>query len=360
MNKKKVCVLICMVLLLTSICGLTALADGSARRNNIKSHGNINVQNGAAAIYSSDFIYLADEIDALENKYKTSTVAALNNIGTYYDSNGAIIYDSEKEGITADAAVNLSFSQITEGITNSQSVAHLAAQQATDNTGALLYYADESAKKDNNLVTVTTSDTGLPVLIQPIVTDNLTAGTAAWVNGNLIIGNGADNQAYYEQGYIDGYSKITDSVDIEYQYHKHVDGEGNVSTQDIVYSLNNPGGCYSAVGHTHHKTGTCATHVVYHPEVSHTETVRCTWSASGKVENGGMLGTCPNHPSQSYCNDVGGGYYVAGCNGTKTVKIVDSAAFNETVYDCGSPVNTWKIGCGKNTSTIESATIIFH
>ena len=31
--------------------------------------------------------------------------------------------------------------------------------------------------------------------------DNITAGKTAWVNGNLITGNGADNEAYYENGY---------------------------------------------------------------------------------------------------------------------------------------------------------------
>ncbi len=159
-------------------------------------------------------------------------------------------------------------------------------------------------------------------------------------------------------GYADGLDKII-SDNITYIYHQHLDKDGNRCDENVIYTTENPGGCYIASGHTHNKTGTCASHQVYHPEVSHTETVRCTWSASGKVENGGMLGTCPKHPSQSYCNDVGGGYYVAGCNGTSSVKIVDSAAYNETVYDCGSPVNTWKIGC-RRTANVTIDAVLFN
>lgn len=34
--------------------------------------------------------------------------------------------------------------------------------------------------------------------------ENLSAGTAAWVNGTLLLGTGGDNQSYYENGYKEG------------------------------------------------------------------------------------------------------------------------------------------------------------
>lgn len=230
MKKKKICITICTVLMLVAILGTSALAEGGARRDNIKSYGNIDVHNGAAVIYSSDFVYLADEIDTLENVYKTNTVAALNNIGTYYDSNGAVTHNQDEEGITDEAAINLSFSQIYSGVLQSQSVDHLSSRQATDGAGAPLYYADEAAKNDNNLVTTITATNDFPLLIQPITADNLTAGTAAWVNGECIIGNGADNQAFYNLGYSNGYAKNTNGVKITHTYHTHTSSCGGTCT----------------------------------------------------------------------------------------------------------------------------------
>lgn len=230
MKKKKIYVVICMTLILLGVLGTTALAEVGARRDNIKSHGNIDVQNGTAAIYSSDFIYLADEIDTLENAYKTNTVAALNTMGTYYDSNGAVTHNQDDEGITSEVAVNLTFSQIYNGVLRSQSVDHLSDQQATDGTGSLLYYADEAAKNDNNLVTTTTTANDFPLLIQPITADNLTAGTAAWVNGECIIGNGVDNRAFYNLGYSNGYAKNTNGVKITHTYHTHTSSCGGTCT----------------------------------------------------------------------------------------------------------------------------------
>lgn len=37
--------------------------------------------------------------------------------------------------------------------------------------------------------------------------DNLSAGTAAWVNGSLILGTGSDNKSYYNKGSEEGYKK---------------------------------------------------------------------------------------------------------------------------------------------------------
>lgn len=314
MKKKKIYVVICMTLILLGVLGTTALAEGGARRDNIKSHGNIDVQNGTAAIYSSDFIYLADEIDTLENAYKTNTVAALNTMGTYYDSNGAVTHNQDDEGITSEAAVNLTFSQIYNGVLRSQSVDHLSDQQATDGTGSLLYYADEAAKNDNNLVTTTTTTNDFPLLIQPITADNLTAGTAAWVDGSLIIGNGADNQAYYNIGYTDGYAQKLDNVSVAYNYHEHIG------------TSENGDGCYTKP------------HILY--------------------------GQGSTYVYANYTNDNGTTYHAYACRDCGK----QISNYRDDQYSSPPPHNNcpahpyqsgWELGCGKTTSTIESATIIF-
>lgn len=324
MKKKKILAVTGTALMLVGILGTTALAEGGARRDNIKSHGNIDVQNGAATIYSSDFTYLADEIDTLENAYKTNTVAALNVMGTYYDGNGAVTHNQDEEGITSEAAINLSFSQIYDGVLNSQSVAHLADQQATDGTGSLLYYADEAAKNDNNLVTTTTTANDFPLLIQPITADNLTAGTAAWVDGSLIIGNGADNQAYYAKGYLEGYDNSVENIAINYQYHSHKDNNGNTDLADDYIAITS-GGCFTtAVTHLQPSTAWCSAG---------------DWK-SGLVYNGF------EYESGYICNKCG--------------HQTNSQDSGHSYITYTRVIDGYKKSCGRTTATIESATIVFN
>ncbi len=150
-----------------------ALLDGAVRRGNIKSRGAIDYAGGQVVIDASDLTYLADEIDALEAAYKLNTVAALNRMGTYYLSDGSgITHDESAEILPVESAVNLSFDEIYEGVLQSQSVENLATTETLTGASA----------------------------------DNLTAGTASWVDGELIVGNGADNDLSYEKGYNEGYN----------------------------------------------------------------------------------------------------------------------------------------------------------
>lgn len=223
---KKILVAIMTIIVGVAVIGANAFAVGNARRDNIKSKGIIDYANGTVVINASDLTNLADEIDALESAYKKNTLIALNSVGTYFKTDGTYTHNQEEGTITSEYAETLNFSNFFEGILQSQSVDHLAGAQAQDADGNLLYYADESASESNNLIMTTTSANEFPILIRPAGDNNLTAGTAAWVNGTLIIGNGADNQAYYEQGYrigyADGYSDHAPSgASIEYIYHYH-------------------------------------------------------------------------------------------------------------------------------------------
>ena len=192
------------------IAGRSVLAEEGEynRGSRIASNGVFNYLNGTVVLDSADLTYLADEIDGLERAYKTSTMEALNKINTFYVStDGGISHDSDDNNVSSDMAAELSFSDLYHGIIDSQSVDHLAGVQAADADGNPLYYADRDACESNNLITVTKGANDYPLLIHPAKAGNLTAGAAAWVDGNLIIGNGADNTAYYDNGRRDGYDQ---------------------------------------------------------------------------------------------------------------------------------------------------------
>lgn len=152
---------------LPSIIEIDASAAETARRTDIHSKGIINYGNDAVVLDSSDFILLANEIDKLEFEYKANTVAALNGINTYFKPDGSITHDEQEEDILLPRdAAGLSFDVIRRGILRSQSVDHLSVTPAAEN--------------------------------------NISAGTAAWVDGQCIIGNGKDVQEAYDRGYNDG------------------------------------------------------------------------------------------------------------------------------------------------------------
>ena len=152
---------------LPSVIDVNTLAAGAARRNDIKSKGIIDYSNGTVVLDSSDFMYLADEIDSLEFEYKANMVDALNNMDTYFKIDGSVTHSKEEETLSYQYAASLSLDAIYQGILQSQSVDHLTAA--------------------------------------PAIADNISEGAAAWVNGQCVIGNGNDVKDAYDQGYNSGY-----------------------------------------------------------------------------------------------------------------------------------------------------------
>lgn len=215
---------------------LMVMADGNARKDNIKSKGKIDFDNGTVVMDSKDLVYLAEQVDELESTYKVAVIDALNGIGTFFRSDGSTVPDvSGNEVDTEEEKRNLSFGNIKEGILQSQSVSSISGNQAVDKDGNALFYVDQEASDNRNLLRNTTENTGLPIYYQPIVAENLTAGTAAWVNGRLIVGNGGDNASKYAQGFVDGQANAIENLNVTYTYHYHEGDEVN------------GGGCYSQV-----------------------------------------------------------------------------------------------------------------
>lgn len=154
---------------------LTELAsvrtEGSGRKENIRSRGVVNYSDGQVIMDSSDFIRLADRLDGLEDAYRDSTAGAadaLKQMGTYFTADGAVTH-VPGEAASGENGTKLPYHKICDGILQSQSVAHLAAQK-----------------------------------ISAAVSNNLSKGTAAWVDGTLVVGNGADNTTFYNNGYASG------------------------------------------------------------------------------------------------------------------------------------------------------------
>lgn len=185
------------------------ISDGKmTRRNRLKSKGRIDYENGKVVICADDFVYLADEIDILEIIYKAIIVKGLNGIGTYFTKDGLVVHEQE-DNCPDDLALKLSLARLYDGILNSQSVEHLINQQ-----------------------------------IYAAVSDNLSAGTAAWVNGELIIGNGADNNAYYEEGFAQGLEEgkhdmtlVTKAISIMYNHRAESERTGLISDANGFFAV---------------------------------------------------------------------------------------------------------------------------
>ncbi|MCM1087772.1 MAG: hypothetical protein NC419_06420 [Muribaculaceae bacterium] len=223
-NNRKKLIYSCVALLLPTVLFLLAIleidvsAEGTGRKSGIQSKGIIDFADGTVVMDSADLIYLADEMDRLEDAYKTNTAIALNGVGTYFKADGGTVYQKEEETLLAENAASLSFQNLYDGILHSQSVAHLAAIQATNVSGAPLYYQSADAQNNQDLISQTTQANDFPIYIRSATADNLTAGCAAWVNGTLLVGNGKDNAASYEKGAADVVRNMYQNVSASENY----------------------------------------------------------------------------------------------------------------------------------------------
>lgn len=220
MKKRKLyfvlAVLICII-----FTGSTAMASTDQRRGMIQSKGIINYANGKVIIDASDLGSLADQTDELEISYKSSVSDSLARIGTYIQIDGSIDHSA-----AADIdPQRIRYEDFITGIQESQSVVHLASTQASDTKGKVYY-----TREKNNILEVTNDDTGMPVFITSASEDNLTAETAAWVDGNCLEGNGADNYYFYQKGFIEGYAAKV-GAEVRYKY----DDSGKIESAELIF-----------------------------------------------------------------------------------------------------------------------------
>ena len=304
MKYRKIIITALLVFVFAGMTAITVAAQPDKRAANIKSRGVFDYQHGTALIDASDLTYLANEIDLLEDTYKKETVDALNQVGTYFKSDGTTTIDPAEGTLQAEDANVLEYRTIKEALINSQAIP------------ALPFSGERPGETDPVSGTITGA-----------TAENISLGAAAWVDGKLIIGNGGDNISYYNKGYTDGYSKTMQNVTVQYIYHVHTDTlENQYSDGTILTQFSNPGGCFKAYGHVHNEQ--C-------------ETISQTYPCNnnGQYWDGNRCRSC---------GGIGAG---SGSCGGKIYK---------TSYTCGSPVNTWILGCNKSTNSIEKAELIFQ
>lgn len=269
----------------------------------------------------------------------TADIAAIDNmVGTgkrkIQEAIKNIDQDDRLETSVWDDSYFPSFYELADLTSSSQTVSDEQKQkQAVNYKNETVFYRDTTASEAGNLGRTTTDDTGLIVNCKEANADNLSAGAVAFVDGNIIWGNGADNEEFYKLGYIDGINE-NNKYTIIYNYHHHVDENGETTT-DTTRSVS--GGCYNKGSHTH--TSSCSyttkptTHkTTYNQHVGYP----CCWN-------------CPTCGTNINADENGNIYHEC----TYTTK--------DKSYTCGDlPLNVWKLSCGKTEGQIESATVIFE
>ncbi|MCH5259305.1 MAG: hypothetical protein J1F18_06095 [Lachnospiraceae bacterium] len=285
-------------------------ASAGSRRNLLHSRGTINYADGRVVIGSTDLWNLADGIDKLEKDYREMTTAALNSIGTYFDADGNAGH------VAADGTdyVPSSCEQLMAGLLRSQSVDHLTAA--------------------------------------PVTSDNITAGAAAWVNGQCIIGNGADNARAYQRGREDGQAGNGDDVGIQYTCHEHVTDDGQSGWKDnhVFSGRVSPGGCFTSGRHKH--VDTCPISEVNMVLISyHDYTDGCDWHHwADEVKCQHRCTGC----GEMHLHEAKKSEFNGSIPGMIPCDVIDQHKH----YACKDlPVNTWAVGCGRKAGQVESATI---
>ena len=193
-----------IILAATLMVGATAVVSANGGTlvdlQSIKSIGKIQVKENetdpdpAIVIDSADLVTLANATNELNTQFTDSLAAAVNNIGSVPQ--------------TDRVAAGAQFSALLSAITNSQAI----------DTSESVYVLPNGTVTDDS-----TAEGVVETQIAGATAENLTAGTAAWVDGQYIVGTGADNNSYYNRGYtsnsgdsISAKYKISDSFIINY------------------------------------------------------------------------------------------------------------------------------------------------
>lgn len=180
--KKKILSLLMLLALTFGTCGITLAADtkNAAAGNGLKSHGKIAYRNGndEVVIDSDDLYVLADRLDL----FKRGVADQLNAMNTYFTTGDGI-------ALTTDEEIR---------------VAHIRPSDEE--------LVDPTEADFNTLLEGIAASQSVPPDLAAASANNLSAGTAAWVNGELCLGTGADNQSFYERGYEEGYAKVSSQV----------------------------------------------------------------------------------------------------------------------------------------------------
>lgn len=187
------------------------------------SSGNVAYSKDGASTISfnrDDLDYLDLRIDQVENdviQAKTDLATEINN------------WSLPADRVLSSAS---SFSDINNTLLYLRSVPN-NGEICTDGSGSQVYL------KESGGLTLSTDDAVStdPVRYTKATADSLSAGTVAWSEGQLIVGNGADNESYYSLGKtsstgdpVTAKYRIGDSFIVSYNYGK----AGTLTWSDLV------------------------------------------------------------------------------------------------------------------------------
>lgn len=199
--KKKIISAIMALVLTLGTCSVAMAADKSGTTaEKLKSHGTIVYGANEDVVMSSlDLYMLADQVDQVrlnvtEQLEKMHTYFTAGQ-GTALKTGGRIgVAYTEPSGKDLVDPLTLDLKTLVEGIAASQRFSSDVRDYGYP-AGTRLYQ-----KADGSLTTDRGSENLPELQIKKAKPENLSAGTAAWVQGELILGTGKDNQTYMEKG----------------------------------------------------------------------------------------------------------------------------------------------------------------
>ncbi len=314
--KKKIISIVLTLGLMCSTC-MVALAEGDdlpflSTASQMKSKGAIVYQNGADSVVidSNDLYVLADTLD----QFKYAVYSQMAQMNTYLTTEErGINLTTSNDIYVAHLApqdkvdpMDIEFDTLLEGVAATQSIPYAPSEYGYEESTTLY-------KTAAGFLTTDASAGAEMIEIQEATEGGISAGKAAWVNGELILGTGADNQAYYNQGYTDGLNKAMDAAHIDYIYHTHT-GDASAGT-----------GCYTK------RTYGDSSGVHFYS----------TWMSSGYRH---WSVQCKD------CFEIFTNVSEAQPDWKNRVK---------SHPNCPAHPNGWTIGCGKTSSTVEQYIISF-
>ena len=168
-----------------------------------KSQGNVEAikSDGSKTVVfdKSDLDYLDGRIDAIEADVSTgkeNLANALNPLGT-------------NPSLGTPLSGTSTFNELMEAINHSQAIPDKTIGESVS-----------IATEDYELASKVTGQTiNSDTKISAATADNLSLGTSAWVDGSLLIGTGADNKNYYDQGYAAGVAGASSNITYIRHYH---------------------------------------------------------------------------------------------------------------------------------------------
>lgn len=179
-NKPSGKLILSLTLVLTFVSGLTI--GSKASNHTWLSAGNVSYNNGTETTVfdKQDLVYLDERIDSVEQDVDSYKTEIANNVNDWSISQDKQLSSTSSFSDIADT-LNYIKSTPDEGSlwVNEGNPVYKRAD------GSITYDASEAESGSDQLI------------LSAATSDNLSAGKVAWVNGDLVIGTGEDNKAYY-------------------------------------------------------------------------------------------------------------------------------------------------------------------